>query len=186
MKKSLILLIAICFLALTGQAMAYSISLTPASQTIGMGETAATSVNLSITGQEQLFGFNFGLTFDPGILNFKNLSFGSALSDYLTGFTPPSAGSPGLVTFDGALDLFSTTGLSEGTYTLANLFFDGSGAGAGTQTLSGDVLDMAPESRLVPLNAAADVTVTPVPEPGIMVLFGVSMAGLAAFRRKCA
>ncbi len=174
MRKIALLFIALCILALSGRAMAYSISLTPASQTIGVGQSATAHVNLSVTGQEQLFGFNFGLAYDPAVLSFNNLAFGPALSGYLTGFTPPSAGS-GLVTFDGALDLFSTTGLTAGTYKLASVFFEGIGQGTSPLALSGEVLDMDPQANLVPLRADASVT---VPEPGMMLLFGLGVAGL--------
>lgn len=183
MKKCISLFALFCFLAVAGQAMAYSISLAPSTQTIDVGNAASINIDLSIAPQEELFGFDFDLAFDPSVLSFNNLSVHSALSGYLTGYTAPSAGSPGLVTFDGALDLFSIAGLTQGTYTLASLSFDGIGQGSSTVDLTGDVLDLNPASGLVPVSATASVTTASVPEPGSMLFLGMGLAGFAALRR---
>ncbi|KAF0220383.1 MAG: hypothetical protein FD174_1284 [Geobacteraceae bacterium] len=180
MKKFVYLLSLLCSLALAGQAMAYSVSLTPASQTILVGDSAQVDVNLAVGSTESLFGFNFALTFAPAILGFNDLLFNPVLSNYITGFDPPTADTPDQVTFDGALDL--GTALTNGAFTLATLSFTGIGVGISPLDLTGTVLDLDPATGLVDVAASGRVEV--VPEPGTFLLLGAGLAGLYGFRRK--
>lgn len=180
MKKLIYVLALFCFVVVTGQAMAYSVSLTPSVQTIGSGGTALINVDLSVGATEALFGFDFDLGFNSAVLGFNNLSVNSVLSDYVTGYDQPSAGNPDLVTFDGALDLSGTNMLTDGTFTLATLSFTGLGPGSSPLNLSGTVLDINPDTFLVPVGATGTVN---VPEPGILLLVGMGIAGLAGFRK---
>jgi hypothetical protein len=184
MKKTAYLIGLLCFLSVTGHAMAYNISLSPAAQTIEIEGVAAATIDLSVGPAEQLFGFNFNLGFDPGILSFNALIFGPDVSDYLTGFTPPSSGTPGQIAFDGALDLFAQEMLTNGVFNLATVSWSGTAPGTSFLDLNGTVLDFNPEANLVPLNAAAAVTVAPVPEPGIALLLGLGLAGIVGFIKK--
>jgi hypothetical protein len=84
MKKIITLLTMLFSFMLSAQAMAYSVSLTPNTQTIQQGGAGQVDVNLMLNQGEELFGFNFGLTFNPTILAFQNLIFSPVLADYLT------------------------------------------------------------------------------------------------------
>lgn len=183
MKKCTYLFITLLFLVASGQALAYSISLSPSTQTIGVGNSAFVNVDLSIDSTEELFGFDFDLGFDPNILSFNDLWFSQALSGYVTGFDSPSPAVPDVVAFNGALDLFSISGLTDGDFTLATLSFTGINPGAGALNLSGDILDFN-AADLLPVSATAAVNV--VPEPGTALLLGLGLAGIFGFRKKVA
>lgn len=180
MKKFITLLTLLCSLIITTQGMAYSLSLSPQSQIINLGETTTLDVNLLLNPGEVLFGFNFALAYDPAVLKFENLYFNSSqLQDYLTGFTPPTAQNPNLVTFDGALA--GAIGQNADLTPLASLSFTGLSAGMSSLSLEGSVLDFNGSSE-IPLSASGSIA--PVPEPGTWMLIGSSLAGLSCLRRR--
>lgn len=180
MKKIISLLCLLCSLAVACQGHAYSLSLQPQTQQIGLGETAQVDVNLLLSPGEELFGFNFALTYDPAVLGFQNLVFNnSQLQDYITGFTAPSGQYPDLVTFDGALFGFSP---ATGDITpLASLSFTGLAVGNSPLNVSGFVLDLNGFSEIA---LSANGNIAPVPEPGTFMLLGCCLTGLALLRKK--
>lgn len=180
MKRLLALLTMFCALITAGQCMAYSLSLTPSAQTVGLGHNASVDVNLLLNPGEELFGFNFAMTFDPAVLRFDHLLFNTTqLQDYITGYDHPTGQTPDLVTFDGALA--GPLGQTSDIVPLASLKFTGIATGTSLLNVNGSVLDFQGISE-IPLSASASIS--PVPEPGTMMLIGSGLSGLAFLRRK--
>ncbi|MBT1071812.1 cohesin domain-containing protein [Pelotalea chapellei] len=185
MKKIITLLCLLCCIALAGQAMAYTVSLTPASQTIQTGGSGQVDVNLMLTSGEELFGFNMALSFDPSILKFDNLSFGALINaNYLAGFTPPS-GTDNLVTFDGGL--LASGGVTSNVIPLASLFFTGIASGTSSLTLEGAVLDFNALSEVLVADLASinvGSAAAPVPEPAACLLVLVALTCILFVRKR--
>lgn len=194
MKKKLFWVCLLALLLLPGQAMAFSLSLSPMDQAIFQGDMATVDINLTTDGLESLYGFDFDLTFDPTILGFDSFSttlFNPAdpldlAYDYVGGFN----------LFDGLLvfDAFWAGGLPlSGNITLASLTFSGIGLGTSLLDLTGtlDLGNMDPttfEFILDPASAQGSIMVAeapaPIPEPGTWMLIGVGLVGLVGMRRK--
>lgn len=201
MKRIFCLMALAATLTMASQAMGYTLSFSPATQDISLGDSATINVNLALEGPEVLQGFNFALGFDSNILQFASLSspeipivgasvtpgdFSLFYGNYIGGFTYQSNINPDTIGFNGFLP---TTPLdpSDGNFTLAALTFTGINWGTSPLTLTGD-LDLGQDDAGNFLYYLIDesATVNVVPEPATCLLMGLGLAGIICFRRKTA
>lgn len=197
MKKLLCILSLLAIVAVTGQALAYSVGLTPATQTIGPGGIATVNVDLALTAGEVLNGFDLAFAFNSNTLAFT--SFASPLlgvanvvqdpSQYTADFVNYVGGVTYLADFDANTVYFNgyfvpPPSTVTGVFTLASLTFTGTNIGLSSLNLTGD-LDLG-NPGLDPVNAFGPVTgdVNVTPEPGTFLLLGLGLAGLVGYRRK--
>lgn len=197
MKKLLCVLSLLAIVAVTGQAMAYSVSLTPATQTIGPGGIATVNVDLALTPAEVLNGFNLAFSFNSSTVALT--SFASPLLGVANVVQDPSQYTADFVNYIGGVTYLANIDADNvyfngflvppappltGAFTLASLTFTGTTLGQSTFNLTGD-LDLG-NPLLDPVDAFGAVTgdVNVTPEPGTFLLLGLGLAGLVGYRRK--
>ena len=129
MRKVILLFVLTCCLIFAGQAMAVSLSLSPATQTIGIGDTATVDLSITLGANETLAGFDFELIFDSTILAFDDLNFAMDVMDYFPGYTYPAANAD-MVTFNGFFLGLPGAELTNGTFDVASLSFTGLSGGS--------------------------------------------------------
>jgi hypothetical protein len=182
----------------TAPAQAVTVSVSPASQTIGVGGPA--TVNIIVSGLTQaLGGFSFLLGFNDTILS-------------SVGFTPNPDNKMGAVPLDlsggftgGSLDVFyvadaaaneAALAAAQGaSFTLATVSFTGLAAGLSPLTLTGVALSNFTGGATIPgvVVENGDICVVAagtaggcakVPEPGTLVLLTLGMLGMGLTRRR--
>lgn len=186
------LLIAAAAVLGSTQAQAYTVSLTPAAQTVDQGTVVAVGVSVSDLGPLGLGSYNFDLGFDAAILGFDHVvdAFGLGISfglDFAAG-----AGSFSVSDFS-LEDPLALLVRQAGDLTLFTLYFNTLAAGTSALNLTAGVLSDVNGDIVSFLTNNATVTVTeltgtPVPVPGTLALLlaAATAAGLARRRSAAA
>ncbi|NJN36192.1 MAG: hypothetical protein HC794_02970 [Nitrospiraceae bacterium] len=174
--------------ALSVQAQAYTVSLLPAVQTVGVGATVAMDVMLSDLGSQGTGSYDFALGFDNSVLGFDraedglSLGFAQGLGAVLSGNTVRVSD----FSFDDPQQLVS---LQAGTLRLFTLYFNAVGAGSSlVSVMSGNIFDVNGTAVSFGSNAASVIvspaTTNPVPLPGTLPLVLAALAAAAAMKRR--
>lgn len=170
------------------QAEAYTVSLTPGTQTVEQGTVVAIGVTVSDLGPLGLGSYNFDLAFDGTILGFDRVvdAFGLGISFGLD-FT---AGAGTFSVSDFSLEDPSALLVRQGAdLTLFTLYFNTLAAGTSALNLTSGILSDVNGDIVSFLTNNASVTVTeptgtPVSQPGTLVLLLAAATAAALTRRR--
>jgi hypothetical protein len=163
------------------------LSLQPSATTVAEG--ASVSLDVAISGVDDLYAFEFDLGFDPAFLSATGITEGSFLAAAgSTFFIPGMIDNPGgTVTFTAASLLAAIPGVS-GSGTLATVNFTALAPGGSPVNLFNVVLldsTLSGITGTTSLNGSvtvAGVTAATVPEPATLALVGTGL--LLATRRR--
>lgn len=182
-----LLLAAVAVLA-ASSAQAYTVSLTPAAQTVDQGTVVAVGVSVSDLGPLGLGSYNFDLGFDSTILGFDHVvdAFGLGFSfglDFVSG-----TGALSLSDFS-LEDPLALLVRQASDVTLFTLYFNTVGAGTSALTLgSGTLSDVNGDIVSFLTNNASitvlDVVDVPVSAPGTLALLLAAAAAATLARRR--
>ena len=179
--------VLICSAALPAAA-APILSLTPSSTSVGVGGTFSIDVNVS--GVQDLYGFQFDLNFDQSLLSPLGVTEGSFLSQGVSGSTDFLAGvdnGTGTIEFTLGFLLGAVPGVS-GSGTLATLAFVAIAPGNTDFSLSGLVLldsQLGEFQNTATINGAAvDINASPVPETASTASLVLMAAGATILARR--
>ncbi|MGH9623400.1 MAG: cohesin domain-containing protein, partial [Bryobacteraceae bacterium] len=175
MKTSLLL--SAFLLAGTTGAFGYSISVSPASQDVSVGQTFA--VDVDIDQIQNVGAFQFSLSFDPQILSAQSVTAGPLLPDGTTFFPGTIDNNTGSIAQVTGLLGALTTG--SGQTVLATVQFAALGAGTSPINLSDLELLVSPGEAVVPTGVpgAVDVASTAVPEAATPLLVALGLFVIA-------
>ena len=129
-----ILLICLCFvwgtIILNSQALAITMSFSPSSAIIGIGDPLDVDIIISGMENDDLAEFSFDVNYDSAVLNFDSYVLGTELTDPVFGQDDWSAGDLG----GGAINLSELSGLFDfsaqpDSFTLATVSFIGNAIG---------------------------------------------------------
>ncbi len=174
--------------ALSVQAQAYTVSLLPAAQTVGVGATVAMDVMLSDLGSQGAGSYDFVLGFDNSVLGFDRAEDGLSLG-IAWGLGAVLSGNTVEVSDFSLDDPQLLASLQAGTLRLFTLYFNAVGAGSSlVSVMSGNIFDVNGSAVSFGSNAASvivsPVTTNPVPLPGTLPLVLAALAAAAAMKRR--
>ena len=185
-RKFLVLFSFVCIF-LSSHAWAISLSFSPSTSEIGIGDSI--DIDLIISGMENddLGYFEFDVNYDDSILGFNSYILGSGLGDIAAGDADDwslgdlGSGTINLIELSYLLDL----SFQADFFTLATLSFTGLNEGISLLSYSNLVLS---DDWGVALSASleggsVDVS-APIPDPATLLLFGTGLAIFLGFRRK--
>jgi len=163
------------------------VSVLPSDPAPGVGSFFDISVNIdSVT---DLYAYQFDISFDPAILSAISVTEGSFLPGEGTTFFIPGAinNIAGSITF--TADTLSNVGPGvDGSGSLAHIHLQALAVGTSPIGLSNVILLDSALSEISFSTNGVTVspvgTVTPIPEPSTMVLFGSGLIGLWRLKRK--
>jgi hypothetical protein len=172
---------------LCSQSWAMSLSFSPSSASIGVGESIDIGIVISGLENADLGAFDFSINYDSTILGFNSYTLGDGLGDIAAGdaddwsLGDDGAGAINLAEISWLWDLSSQSD----AFTLATISFTGIGAGTSPLLFSnvtlgdywGDPLTATSE------NGSARVT-APVPVPATIFLMVTGLAWVFGFSRK--
>ena len=186
--KFLVLFSFVCsVLFLSSHAWAISLSFSPSTSEIGIGDSI--DIDLIISGMENddLGYFEFDVNYDDFILDFDSYTLGSGLGDIAAGDADDwSSGDLG----NGTINLIEISYLWDlsfqtDSFTLATLSFTGLNEGISLLSYSNVVLSDDWGMALSADSVSDSVGVSaPVPEPATIFLLGTGLMGFIGFGRK--
>jgi hypothetical protein len=184
-------------LALSAPAGAATLSLSPSSQTVGLGGMATADLvisGLGATGAPSLGGFEVEILFDDAVLNFSSATFGNGLGAIVSAdpfdFTADAFGAIASAAGAVTLEEFSfllpedLDALQSDSFTLATLSF--SGAAAGDSALSFGLVNLSNSfgtSIAAPALQQGALSVVPVPATAPLLGLALGLLGYLRHRR---
>ena len=192
-KQFFVCLIAVLGFLQLGTATAALVSFSPSSQSVAEGDNVSVDLRISGLGDDILAGFDLNISFDDSILGFQSFTFGTGLD--LFGFGSIQDVDdflPGLVNVaeisfesDDDLKALQPNDFILGTFTFSALSI-GTSALSITAPLFGGALVGENASELD--MQVQDGSVSVVPIPAAIWLFGTGLIGLLGYskRRKAA
>lgn len=185
------LLLAASALLGASQAQAYTVNLSPVTQTVDLGTVVAIGVSVSDLGPTGLGSYNFDIGFDGAILGFDRVVDAFGLGDSVGLDFVGGAGTFSVSSFS-LEDPFALLTRQGADVTLFTLYFNTIGIGTSALTLnSGNLFDVN-GVEIVPFqisNASVtvlDVVGQPVSSPGTLALLLTAAAAAALVRRRSA
>jgi hypothetical protein len=189
-KQFFVCLIAVLGFLQLGTASAITLSFDPSSQNVGVGDPV--SVDLRISGLENdiLSGFDLEISFDDSILSFQSftvgpgptgldpfgLDFGALSYGFDLGFGTAAVGDLSLET-DATLQFFQPDSFVLGTLNFNALSWGTSALDISSFLLAGELA--------LPLDADVQSgSVSVVPVPAAIWLFGTGLIGLVGFSKR--
>ena len=195
-KQFFVCLIAVLGFLQLGAASAAILSFDPSNQTVGLGDSVSVDLRISGLGADILTGFDLEVSFDDSILSFQSFTVGpgaTGLDPFGLDFGLNSYGidlgfgtaAVGDLSFESDATLQA---IQSDSFVLGTLNFDTLSTGTSALTFSYALLagELDPSGLFVTeLQAAVqDGSVSVVPVPAAIWLFGTGLIGLVGFSKR--